>query len=327
MGRADVAAAGVGAPTLTRPAGYAEEQIPALRAALLAWWDAGHRELPWRKTREPYAVLVSELMLQQTQADRVAARWPAFMRRFPTLLAVAAAPMAAVIDAWAGLGYNRRAVNLHRLSQAVLRDYGGVLPASVPALEVLPGIGPYTARAVASIAFGVPAAAVDTNVRRVLTRVFDGTRAPPPARVLQQRADAVLLPERPGDWNQAVMELGAVVCPAAAPRCTVCPLARMCAAAPDVRAVREQGATYRTAARPQPQRPFAGSARFYRGRIVDLLRAPDAREGLGPMAIGARLRLDFDESMRPWLETLLEGLQRDGLLYWPGDDAPVRLPR
>jgi A/G-specific adenine glycosylase len=248
------------------------------------------------------------------------------MARFPTLAALAAAPPAEVIRAWAGLGYNRRAVNLHRLAREVVETDEGRLPEEVASLQALPGIGPYTARAVASIAFDVPAAAVDTNVRRVLTRIVDGVESTRGTAEVQALADAALAAERPGDWNQALMELGALICTPATPRCGGCPVRGLCAAAPAMQAVRERGGTYRAGRTTKPRGRFEHSTRFYRGRIVDALRAEEHGHGLTPVELGARLRLDFTEADLPWLTGLLAGLARDGLVEWDGGDGPARLP-
>ncbi len=312
----------------TRCPATVQERAAAIRdefnRALLGWWDTGHRDLPWRRTRDPYAVLVSEVMLQQTQAERVAPKWQEFLRAFPTIAALGAASPAAVIRAWAGLGYNRRAVYLHQMARAVVARHGGALPANTEALRRLPGIGPYTARAVAAIAFGLPEAAVDTNVRRVLMRVLDGD-IPPSATWVQAAADTLVPVERPGDWNQALMELGATVCTAATPQCDRCPVRHLCAAAPRIRALRERGDRYRAPPARRPQGRFPGSRRYYRGRIVELLRRADHVDGLTAAQIGAHLRPDFTESDLPWLERLLADLASDGLVVWDGETA--RLPQ
>jgi A/G-specific adenine glycosylase len=207
----------------------------ALRRRLLAWYDAHRRDLPWRypqRAADPYRVWLAEALLQQT---RVAAAIPYFYRlvqRFPTLEALAAAREEEVLALWSGLGYYARARNLHAAAREALRRHGG-LPASLEALRALPGFGPYTAGAVASIAFAIPAPAVDGNVARVLSRLFlvagDPARARTRAR-LQALAEALVDPERPGDLNQALMELGATSCGPAAPACARCPVAPLCAA-------------------------------------------------------------------------------------------------
>jgi A/G-specific adenine glycosylase len=173
--------------------------------AILAWYAAVRRDLPWRRTRDPWAILVSEVMLQQTQVARVVPYYEAFLTAFPDPGALAAAPGADVLRAWSGLGYNRRALALQAAARAVARDGW---PRTVEGLTALPGVGPYTAAAVASFAFGVDAAAVDTNVRRVIERLDRRRRRP---RELARRAAALLPAGRAGDWNQALMELGATV--------------------------------------------------------------------------------------------------------------------
>ena len=194
-----------------------------MRAALLAWYGVHRRELPWRATRDPYCIWVSEVMLQQTRVAAVLEHYRRFLEAFPTVSALAAASEAEVLAQWSGLGYYRRARMMHRAAQVIVREHGGRLPASAAALRALPGFGAYTAAAVASIAFGEPTAAVDGNVERVLARVA-GWSAAEPGFAVRVRALAGELadPERPGDYNQAIMELGATVCLPRAPLCLQC---------------------------------------------------------------------------------------------------------
>ncbi len=199
-----------------------------LRRALLSWYRANARELPWRETRDPYAILVSEVLLQQTQVEQARGYYARFMEAFPDLGALARASEEEVLHVWAGAGYYRRARNLHRLAQGVAETG---LPATAAELEELPGIGPYTAAAVASIAFGEPVAAVDGNVRRVLARLF--AVETPSARWLRETAERLLDRGDPGAWNQALMELGATVCTPKSPRCSACPVAWFCAGRSD----------------------------------------------------------------------------------------------
>jgi A/G-specific adenine glycosylase len=213
----------------------APERVREFGRRLRAWYRANCRDLPWRRTRDPYRVLVSELMLQQTQVSRVLPKYEEFLGRFPTLGHVAAAQPAHVMEAWSGLGYYARARNLHRLARHVTRDGGaGALPADPALLRTLPGIGAYTAGAVASFAYERRAPLVDTNVARVLRRVFAPHLDPktgPGMRALWQIAERTL-PRRGRDaWahNQALMELGALVCTARARHCTGCPVTRVCA--------------------------------------------------------------------------------------------------
>src|SRR5690242_9976627 len=224
--------------------------LDALRGALLRWYAKERRDLPWRRTADPYAILVSEVMLQQTQVARVVPRYVEWLERWPDAPALAAASRAEVLAAWVGLGYNRRAVALHEAARVVA---GSGWPAD---LTTLPGVGPYTAAAVGSFCFGAQVAAVDTNVRRVAERLGAGS----PSELLP--------PGRAAEWNQAAMELGATVCTARAPRCAACPVAGWCAAA---------GALAAPAARtrPHPGRAerFEDSNRWVRGRIVAALAA------------------------------------------------------
>ena len=207
--------------------------------ALRAWYTTeGRAALPWRHTRDPYAVLVSEVMLQQTQVERVAPKYRAFLEQFPTLHDLAAAPVSEVIRAWAGLGYNMRAVRLREIARQAVERYGGSLPGSLDELLQLKGIGRYTAGAVACFAFGLPIATVDTNIRRVLWRVFRGVEpAAWPADTAFQRQMLALAewalppePEDAYDWQQALMDLGATICLARRPLCERCPLSHCCAA-------------------------------------------------------------------------------------------------
>jgi A/G-specific adenine glycosylase len=207
------------------------EHAAAFRRRLLRWFGREGRDLPWRRTRDPYRVIVSEFMLQQTQVNRVEDYYHRFLQRHPTLEALAEAPAAMVRESWEGLGYYRRAANLHRLAQTVVREHAGVIPAEVGELLLLPGVGPYTAGAVASFAYERPTPAVDTNVARVLRRAFHPRlRRSGAQRVLWQTA-AKLLPrqgKRAWAFNQAMMELGALICTARVARCEECPVRGVC---------------------------------------------------------------------------------------------------
>lgn len=241
------------------------------------WYQPRRRAYPWRVQPDPYRVLVSEVMLQQTQAARVVPAFDRFMVRFPTLDALAAAPRSDVLREWSGLGYNRRAVALSEAARAVVRVHGGRVPSRPDELSRLAGVGPYTAAAVASFAYGEPVAAVDTNVRRVVARVLLGVDGPdaPPAGV--RDAAARWLDRRdPGGFNQAVMDLGREVC-RPVPRCEVCPLAGSCR-------FRRAGRALSSARRAQPA--FEGSSRQVRGRVVELLRARGSAS-LGELAVRA----------------------------------------
>jgi A/G-specific adenine glycosylase len=308
--------------------------VQRIREGLLHWFRDVQRDLPWRRTRDPYAVLVSEVMLQQTQVDRVLPYYARFLERFPTTRALAEAPVAEVIKLWSGLGYNRRAVNLQRAAQVVVSEYDGQFPSDPETLRGLPGLGPYTAGAVAAFAFERDVAFLDTNMRRVVTRLVFGADSVPEREVLA--AAQALLPRGQGwEWNQALIEFGALQCTARKPACIICPLSAQCAAYPQI-----QGALAVARTRPRSAERFETSSRYYRGRIVERLRdlpAEDA-QGIALASLGPQLREDFSETDLPWLASLVQGLQRDGLAALaeerPGyDTAPeltlesrIRLP-
>ena len=256
---------------------------------LLRWYADVARPLPWRTTRDPYALLVSEVMLQQTQAARVVPRYLAFLARFPDAAALAAAPARDVLEEWSGLGYNRRALALQAAARHVA-EHGW--PAD---LTALPGVGAYTAAAVSAFAWDAQRAAVDVNVARVIGR-WDGRAHTP--RPLAERAAALLPPGRAAAWNQAMMELGATVCTARAPRCDACPVAAHCASAgappaPPRRATR-------------PRQRFEETDRFARGRVVAALVAGEPLPAFAPER----------------LERALAGLAADGLVVRDAAGAP-----
>lgn len=207
-------------------------EVRLLQSTLLDWFAREKRDLPWRRTTDPYAIWLSEVMLQQTQVVTVIPYWERFIARFPTLHALAEAPVEDVLALWTGLGYYARARNLHRAAQVLVERHDGIFPDDLAALEALPGFGPYTAGAVASLALGMDAALVDGNVARVLCRVEGWELGSEEARARSWKHAPTLLPAgRCGDWNQALMELGATVCTPANPRCDVCPVASLCRAA------------------------------------------------------------------------------------------------
>lgn len=208
--------------------GFAFARAPEIRRRLLEAYDAGKRDLPWRGESDPYRVWVSEVMLQQTRVETVIPFYKEWVKRFPSVKALATAAEEEVLRAWQGLGYYSRALNLHRAARMVRESLGGELPATAEGLRALPGVGEYTAGAVASIAFGEAVPAVDGNVRRVLARLFD-LPAPGP-KELRRLALALLDRDRPGEFNQALMELGSQVCTPRSPGCERCPIGSLCLA-------------------------------------------------------------------------------------------------
>jgi A/G-specific adenine glycosylase len=285
-------------------------------APILAWYAANARDLPWRQPgTPPWSVLVSEIMLQQTPVARVLPAYAAWMARWPTPAALAAATPADAVRQWDRLGYPRRAVRLHAIAQILVREHDGEVPPSAEVLGTLPGIGPYTAAAVASFAFGQRHAVLDTNVRRVLARLVTGAAAPPVATsAAERRLAQALLPADDASaarWSVAVMELGAIVCRASRPSCLACPVARGCA--------------WRQAGQPAAASPravqsgYAGSDRECRGRLLAVLRA-----ATGPVP-AARLDAAWDDSgqrARALAALIADGLvtrRADGSVALPGD--------
>jgi A/G-specific adenine glycosylase len=207
--------------------------LSELRNQLLAWYDGNRRDLPWRQTKDPYAIWVSEIMLQQTRVAAVEGRYESFLRNFPSVHALAHADEADVLAQWSGLGYYRRARMLHKAAKVVVQEHGGIMPDTALELRGLPGIGAYTSAAIASIAFGEHTAVIDGNVERVVQRLAGWgsdarTGQAELVRNTEQLAGKLLDPTRPGDFNQAMMELGATVCLPRNPRCLSCPLSRAC---------------------------------------------------------------------------------------------------
>jgi A/G-specific adenine glycosylase len=217
----------------TRPAAFSPsgKDLRGFRRALLRWYDLHRRDLPWRATRDPYRIWLSEIMLQQTRVAAVLAHYRVFLERFPNVQTLAASSEDAVLAAWSGLGYYRRARMLHRCAKEIAENYDGRFPQSARELQTLPGIGRYTAAAIASIAFADPVAVVDGNVERVLQR-FIGINLT--AAQTWEHAEVFLARSRPGDFNQAMMELGATVCVPGEPRCLMCPVRKGCITRGDV---------------------------------------------------------------------------------------------
>ncbi|HJR18993.1 MAG TPA: A/G-specific adenine glycosylase [Actinomycetota bacterium] len=276
------------------------------QARVLTWFDEHGRHLPWRETRDPYRTLVAEVMLQQTQTGRVAPSYEAFLGRFPTVERLAHAPAMDVILAWRGLGYNRRAIGLHRSAQAIARDHGGVFPREPGALRRLPGLGEYTSSAIACFAFDAQVPVVDTNVKRVLARAVAGKDASevPSARLSRLAADWLPAGEA-YRWNQALMDIGAMVCRISNPLCAKCPLRTTCA-------YRAKG-RHRTAPVRAPKREerFDGSRRQKRGTIVDHLRRA-ARKGITVSELSKLMHPDGDGDPA-LLGEILAKLEKEGL--------------
>lgn len=311
-------------PTTTVPAPPAggEAGLSSLHARINGWFDETARDLPWRDPAcSPWGVLVSEIMLQQTPVVRVLPVWHEWLERWPTPAALAAVPAGEAVRAWGRLGYPRRALRLHAAAAAIVQDHGGSVPATHSELLQLPGVGSYTAAAVAAFAFGRRETVVDTNIRRVHARLVSGTALPAPAlTAAEMRLATALLPADDGAsvrWNAAVMELGAMVCTARAPKCVACPVRDSCA--------------WLAAGEPPPSyipkgQAWHGTDRQVRGAVLavlrladapvppDLFQAPPADLGFAPEGIGVPLAaLHRLNSAPEQLERALAGLLTDGL--------------
>jgi A/G-specific adenine glycosylase len=291
------------APTAVPDGGSVE----VLHARLLDWYDEHARDLPWRApSASPWAVLVSELMLQQTPVSRVLPVYDQWLRTWPTPAALATATSGEAVRAWGRLGYPRRALRLHAAAGAIVERHGGEVPASYDELIALPGVGDYTASAIASFAFGGRHAVLDTNVRRVFARAVAGVEFPAPAVTKTERvlAEALVPEEQPATWAVAVMELGALVCTAANPSCPQCPVQVQCA--------------WNTSGRPAYDGPprrgqaWAGTDRMVRGRLMAVLR-----EAEGSVS---RSRLEATWSEPVQRERALKSLIADGLVVETAGD-------
>lgn len=283
---------------------------------LLDWYARHARDLPWRRTHNPYHILVSEMMLQQTQVDRVIPKYEAWLAAFPTVYELSAASKRDVLALWQGLGYNRRALYLQRIADIVVNELDGEFPREREKLLELPGIGPYTAGAIMSFAYKADAEILDTNVKRVVGRLFAGFRK------LRELSDAPLwdasrrlLPR--GDktyfFNQALMDFGAMVCTARKPACGECPFAKQCASYPDI--LDAKPAELRVGPKTKETLYYGQPRRIWRGRILKFLHeAPTASAG----QIGTAIQHDYSPSRKQWLEDVLQTMIKDGMVEKSG---------
>ena len=294
---------------------------------LLNWYGKnGRAHLPWRETRDPYRILVSEFMLQQTQVDRVLPKYLAFVERFPDFSALAAASTADILRMWQGLGYNSRAVRLKRIAHTVVQQFGGVMPHDEDALRSLPGIGPYTVAALRAFAFELDDAAVDTNVRRVVHRVLHGLEHPAMigAAQLDREAHDLVPPGRAHDWNSAMMDLGATICTARAPKCLLCPMQPACAATPiDPAALERLRLANARKRSPQETMPFEKTTRYARGRIIDRLRELPPGKRISLLDLHREV-FAHTRRTRQEIDAIVAALTRDGLVDVQGEQVALR---
>ena len=287
-------------------------RIAQFQAIIFKWYAKNRRDLPWRRTTDPWHVLISEIMLQQTQVERVVPKFQEFIRRWPTPERMASSGPGDVLRAWSGLGYNRRGANLWRAAEAIVRVHGGRTPVDVEALEQLPGIGRYTARAVASFSANAGVSLWDTNVRRIFLRYFEGgefSTLLPDTASLERLLDAALPEGRSRDWHGALMDLGSAVCVGRRPDCAACPLARSCRAAAGFRSgVEAKTALIRT------QSAFIGSRRQVRGAVLKALAGAK-----GPRTMAALVREVAHASADPaTVSDAVDRLSEEGLVRRQG---------
>ena len=311
------------------------EQLKRVHSYLLQWYAAEHRDLPWRSTHDSYAILVSEIMLQQTQVQRVLPKYEQFLTAFPSLADLAAASTADVISVWVPLGYNMRAVRLQSIARQVMNEFDGNLPDTIEELLRLKGIGRYTAGAIACFAFLQQVAMVDTNIHRVLHRVFLGMDLSEPRLTDDQRlifAELVLPDGKAYDWNQALMDLGATICTSANPQCSRCPLQDVCKTYAELSqySLFPSGTTMRQLRKIAEKKevyqkqPFTSTNRYFRGRIVDHLCSQPEGQRIPLSVLGLKIKHDFQEEDLIWLQQLVEKLAKDGLVDFA--EEGVRLP-
>jgi A/G-specific adenine glycosylase len=279
-----------------------------LHEALLNWYRQYQRVLPWRATDDPYSILISEVMLQQTGVERVKKKYVEFLHSFPNIKTLARSSAGDVIRAWSPLGYNRRALNLKKTAEIIEEDYDGELPQEEEKLRSLPGIGPYTAAAVMAFAFHKDAAPVDTNISRVLRRIFE-IASDVPKREDVLMAQKILPSGRASAWSQALMDLGSEICLPRKPQCGECPIVEHCGSASSFLTGAIGGDTSL-----KSSTPYLGSTRYYRGRVVETLRGIPNGSSLGLMELGQIIRDDFSSSDLSWLQSILVALCDDGLI-------------
>ncbi len=287
---------------------------------LLHWYSTSKRDLPWRKNPTPYHVLVSEIMLQQTQVPRVIEKFQEFITLFPTIQDLARASKADIIKAWSGLGYNRRALLLHAFAQEVVEKYNGIIPDSSETLRTLPGIGPYTAGALASFAYNQPEPAIDVNVRRIFMRFFQGKDQGLPMgkkeeQGLYQQIKSMIPGGKSAEFHNALMDFGSLVCTRDTPSCKQCPLQKSCCFFP-LYSTQKEKVLFVMEKRAEPgvveQGKFIPN-RIFRGRIVEFVRKNEMKE-LSLTTLGNAIKEDYTKKDEPWLRELCEKLKRDKLV-------------
>ena len=273
---------------------------------MIQWYRSKGRALPWRNTRDPYAVFIAEIMLQQTQVNRVIPKWYSFLSLYPNWASLASAPPAGLIRQWVGLGYNNRVIRARKTAQIVQKQYHGRLPSAPELLEALPGIGKYTSAAIQCFAFGKSVPVVDVNVNRVLTRFYGITTTQKPTHI-RELANQALPKKDTYEWNQALMDIGASICKAKTINCTICPLTKSCSTS-------SAGTTPVIFPSNASQGKYLGSNRYFRGRILNLLKLHMQNRKLGIDQLSTALQQHTSDDNMEQIKKALQGLQRDELV-------------
>jgi len=287
------------------------KKIKVFHRSIARWYRRHRRELQWRKTRDSYHILVSEIMLQQTQVSRVKEKLPQFLKRFPSLKVLAHAPKADVIRAWSGMGYNNRAIRLRELAGNVMQNYNGTIPRNIDKLEQLPGIGRYTSHAFLCFAFGKRVPVVDINIRRVFSRIFFRMKQPDDLIEIEDcwKLAENILPRNAYTWNQALMDLGSTICTARNPLCGQCPIAPHCASR---KFLNRTGLPQKRKIKREPN--YNGiPRRIWRGKVVEVLRNVNGRGHIEMNDIGTAINPDFNRKELPWLRSIVDALVVDGI--------------
>ncbi len=296
-----------------------QDALAEVQTLLVEWFGREGRDLPWRRSREPWRILVAEVMLQQIQVARAIPFWEAFLGRFPTPAALAEAPLSTAIRVWGDLGRYRRVADLDRTARILVGEHGGKVPDDPAVLRTLPGIGPYTAGAIACFAFERDESFVDTNIRRVLHRLFVGVEVPASSasnRAIGAIAASAVPAGKAWTWNQALMDLGAMVCTARKPKCDRCPVSARCVTRPAIAVTLASTGASPGEREAPPSYRYEGTNRYFRGRVLEQLRARPPEEdeiGLPLTDLGPGLRADFTPEHLPWLRGVVESLEKDGL--------------
>lgn len=282
-----------------------------MKKQILSWYDKNKRDLPWRNTEDPYPILVSEVMLQQTQVDRVIPKYYAFLQRFPTIETLARAERSEVIKEWSGLGYNRRAVYLHEFAKKIAEL--SKWPNKPDELMKLPGIGPYTSKSVLVFAHNADETLIEANIRRIYLRIFLGNPETNPAKEIEALAIKHTPRGKSRDWHNALMDFGSQICTAKNPSCDICPVMKECVSTDTL--TKDEMQQIASSIFKTKQSKFEGSNRWYRSKIVKLLQKKDT---VTISSLGKKIKDDYRKDDLAWLCQIVDGLVRDGLIKKEG---------